>query len=151
MKSLLFALMLLVGLSSCRQIKHPELRGIENVRLDRFTLGQSTVEFQVRYFNPNSFNARMKEAEGDAWVDSVYLGHFKVDTLVMVPANSEFLIPVKLAVDMKYLMQNSMITMMKKEVLIRVDGKARAGRKGFYKNIRIKYEGMQDLSKLFKL
>src|SRR5690242_11528288 len=83
-----------VNLASChRHIKDPELRGIENVKLDRFTLGKSTVEFQVRYFNPNSFNAKLKRAEGNAWIDSIYLGHFNVDSMVVIPASSEFLVP----------------------------------------------------------
>lgn len=149
MKQLVFFLsLILVLFSSCRDIKEPELRGIDNLKLGKLSLGKSIITLHVKYFNPNPFDATLKKAEGDAWMDSTYLGHFLVDTVVHVPAKQEFLVPVKLAVDMKYMLQHTLSSFTNEEVWIRITGKARAGRKGFYKNFPLKYEGKQNIAKL---
>jgi LEA14-like dessication related protein len=148
MRQILIVFLTLCLLVSCRKIKEPELRGIENVKIGRMSLAGSLVTLDIKYFNPNPFNARLKQAEGDAWVDSIYLGHFRVDTLVQIPGRSDFFVPVGLLVDMKYIMQHSLSSFLNKEVLIRVEGTAKAGRNGFYKKIPLKYEGKQDLGKL---
>jgi LEA14-like dessication related protein len=150
MKHFLTILLLGIVLASCHHFKEPELKGIENVSIGKLGWGESTIRMQIKYFNPNHFNATLKQAEGEAWMDSSYLGHFKVDTLVHVPANSDFIIPVKLVVDMKYLLQHSLSALANSEVNIKVTGTARAGRNGFYKTFPVRYEGKQDLAKLFK-
>jgi LEA14-like dessication related protein len=143
--------MVVMGLlASCKDIKDPELKGIDNVKLNKLTSKQSTVTMQIKYFNPNHFKAKIKQAEGEAWMDSSYLGHFTVDSIVNVPAYSEFIVPVSLAVDMKYLLLNSLSAFLNDEVLIRIKGTARAGRSGFYKTIPLRYEGKQDLGRLLK-
>jgi LEA14-like dessication related protein len=149
MRQFCIVLLVAVILISCKDIREPELRGIENVKLNGLSLSSSTITLDIKYFNPNPFKAKLKEAEGDAWIDSAYLGHFKVDTLVQVPADSEFLVPVKLAVEMKYMLQHSFSIFRKEEVMIRIAGTAKAGRHGFYRNIPLKYEGRQNLAQLF--
>jgi LEA14-like dessication related protein len=149
MKQIQAGILLVIVLVSCKDIKDPELIGIDNVKMGKLGIAGSSVTLNIKYFNPNPFNAKLKEAEGDAWMDSTYLGHFKVDTLVSVPASSEFTVPVNLIVDMKYLLQNSMAAFMKQEVLIRITGTAKAGRHGFYKKFPLTYEGKQNLAKLF--
>lgn len=104
----------------------------------------------LKYFNPNNVNARMKEAEGDAWLDSTYLGHFYVDTTVNIQANSDFLIPLKLDVDMKFILQNALAGFLNEQVLIRIKGKAKLGKSGIYKKYPLRYEGKQNLKELFK-
>lgn len=151
MKKSLLSLLVLAGLlTSCGKMKDPEFRQIENVRMGKLSLGSSIIRLDMRYFNPNSFNARLKHAEGDAWIDSAYLGHFTVDSLVEVPSKSEFLVPVRLEVDMKYLLQHSLTSLQQEDVGVRIAGSARAGRSGVFKNVPLKYEGRQDLRKLFK-
>ena len=149
MKHILFPFFALLLLSSCKDFKEPELRGIDNVRMGKLSLKGSTIEMDIKYYNPNSFKAQLKEAEGDAWMDSSYLGHFTVDTLVHVPASSEFLVPVNLTVDMKHILQHSISGFVNNEVFIKINGTAKAGRHGIYKNIPLRYEGKQDLKKLF--
>ncbi len=128
----------------------PVFKGIENVKLNEMGAGESAVTLDLRYHNPNNFKGRLKQAEGDAWVDSIFLGHFIVDTSVNIPANSEFLVPVKLAIDMKQLMRHSLTVFLQEEVLLRITGIARAGKSGFYKNFSLNYQGKQNLKQLFR-
>lgn len=146
-----FAIMSVIAVSlvSCRKFKDPVFYGIENVKVGRVGGSSSEVTLDMRYLNPNSSGAEIRSAEGDAWMDTTFLGHFVVDSTVRVPANAEFLVPVKLRVDMKKLLRNSLTALLNPEVMIRLEGSARVGRSGFFKNIPIRYQGKQDISKFF--
>ncbi len=95
-------------LSSCGKMEDPVFNHIENFRVSKLGLTTSMMTFDVQCFNPNNTRARLKDADGEAWLDSSYVGHFYVDTIVSIPARSNFTIPVKLDVDMKYLLQYSL-------------------------------------------
>lgn len=142
--------MLAIVMISCNNIKDPEFKRIEAIDLDKVNFNNSSVKVNVIYFNPNKFSATLKEARGDAFIDSALLGHFTVDTIIVAPAKSDFIIPVNLKVDMNYILQNSMSLLSKQEVLIRLTGTAKAGKSGIYKNFPILYEGKQNVQELFK-
>lgn len=150
MKRLVFGLMVVSALVSCGKMKDPVFKGIENVKMNGLGVQESFVTLDIRYLNPNGFKGRLKSAEGDAWMDSIYLGHFTVDTLVHIPPNSEFLVPVKLMVDMKQMLKHSLTAFLKEDVVLKITGTAKAGKSGFYKNFSLNYLGKQNLSELFK-
>lgn len=152
MKRLLIALLAIVTMASCGKMKKPEFIGVENTKMGKISKGNTEVLANIRFFNPNSFDANVKHAEGDVWLDSAYIGHFIVDERISIPAKKEFVVPVKLMMDMKQL---PMMLLRfgpgiadKPEVFLKATGTLRAGRSGFYKNIPIKYEGSQNLKKL---
>ena len=124
--------------------------GIENVKMSEVGMAGSLVTLDIRYHNPNNFNAKLTQAEGDAWMDSTYLGHFVADSTVHIPANGEFLVPVKLLMDMKQIFKNSLAALLNEQVMLTITGSARAGRSGFYKNFSLNYKGKQNLRDLFK-
>ncbi|MEO8405586.1 MAG: hypothetical protein ABI480_13355 [Chitinophagaceae bacterium] len=136
-------------LVSCHHFKEPELKGIDKVNIGKIGFSETKVVLHMKYFNPNHFSAKLKEAEGDAWMDSLYLGHFRVDSTVFVPAKSDFIVPVNLGIDMKYLIKHSLSVFVNEEANIKITGTARAGRNGFYKTFPLKYNGKQNLAKLF--
>jgi LEA14-like dessication related protein len=147
MRYFLTALSAIILLASCGKMKKPELIGLDDVKVRSIGIGKSNIIVYVKLFNPNSFKGKLKHAEGDAWIDSTYLGHFTVDTVINVPAKSEFIVPVNIAVDM-FLGVQALSIAKKEEVLVKVDGKVRAGRNGFYKNIPLKFEEKHDPGKL---
>ena len=99
---------------------------------------------------PNNTRLKLKSAEGEAWLDYNFLGHFTVDTLIKIPANDLFRLPVKLKIDMSKIVQSSVLAFLNPEVLIKVIGKARVGKGFVYINYPIKYEGKQNLRQLLK-
>jgi hypothetical protein len=137
-------------LASCGKMEEPVFNYIDNFKLGTLGLNKSIMTFDVQYFNPNKRGAKLKDAEGEAWLDSTYLGHFRVDTIVDIPATSNFTIPVKLDVDMKYLLKYSLFGFKNEEVLVTVKGKARVGKAGIYKSIPLQYEGRQNLAQLIR-
>jgi len=140
----------LLLLASCGKIEDPVFNYIENVKVNRLGLGTSLMTFDMQYFNPNNRKAKLKEADGEAWLDSSYVGHFYVDTIVNIPAKAIFTVPVKLNVDMKYLLKYSLFGFKKEEVLVRVKGNAKVGKGGIYKKIPLQYEGKQNLAELIR-
>lgn len=144
-----FGLALICCLASCRPLKDPVFDGIESVSVGEVGLDSSELTLNLKYYNPNSAGARLTDATGTAWLENGVLGNFKVDSAVRIPARDSFRVPVKLAVNMKSLMKNSITLLLKKQVTIRIEGEARAGRNGIYRRFPVKYEGKQDVSALF--
>jgi hypothetical protein len=130
-------------------MKQPVFNGIENVKLNRLGGGKAIMTLDVGYFNPNKTGARLKSAEGEAWLDSTYLGHFFVDTSIYIPASSNFTIPVKLDMEMKNVLIHSLAAYKKQDLLVTIKGKAKVGKAGFYKRFSLDYEGKQNLSEVF--
>jgi LEA14-like dessication related protein len=118
--------------------------------VDKLGIGTTVMSFDVQYFNPNKSRAKLKEAEGEAWLDSNYVGHFHVDTMVNIPAKSDFTVPVKLDVDMKFFLKYSLTGFRNEEVLVTVNGTAKVGKAGIYKRIPLHYEHKQNLAQLIK-
>ena len=146
----IFAGLFVLLLSSCAKLEEPVFNHIDNLKAGTLGLKSSLMTFDMHYYNPNNRKARLKSAEGEAWMDSSYIGHFHIDTIVDIPAKANFILPVKLDVDMKYLLNYSLFGFRNEEVVVRVKGKARVGKGRFYKNIPVDYEGRQNLKELFK-
>ena len=145
------SLFFLGGFCSCKSFKQPDFKGIENVRLSRLGLNESTLKLDLVYYNPNKSKLNLKYAQGDAWVDGNLLGHFTMDTLIKIQSLSDFKLPVNLQINMKRFLQNSALLLLKTEVTLKVEGKAKVGKGSFYLNYPIKYEGKQRTDSLMKL
>lgn len=89
----------------------------------------------------------MKRAEVDVYVNSNFFGHSILDSTIKIPRKDTFYLPVQMTVNMA----NTAIGLIQtfgggqQEVMIKLDGKARIGRGGFFINYPIKYEGPQKL------
>lgn len=147
---LLVAVILSLALASCGKLQDPVFNSISNFKIARPGLTKSLVTMDVEYYNPNKQGGKLKEAQGEVWVDSSYLGHFHVDTLINVPPRANFTVPAKLDVDMKYLLKYTMTGFKNDEVLLTIKGNAKVGKSGFYKKFSINYEGKQNLGALMK-
>ena len=132
----IFAGLFVLLLSSCAKLEEPVFNHIDNLKAGTLGLKSSLMTFDMHYYNPNNRKARLKSAEGEAWVDSSYIGHFHIDTTVDIPAKANFILPVKLDVDMKYLLNYSLFGFKNEEVLVRVKGKPRWGKEVFTKTSR---------------
>jgi hypothetical protein len=150
MYKLLICAFLLLFLASCRKMKEPVFEGIRNVKMEKPRQGKAVVLLDLAYFNPNKSGAILKNAEGEAWLDSAYLGRFFVDSAISVPSNSGFLIPVRLEVSFQDMLKHSMTAINKDDMLVTIKGKARVAKNGFSKNIPLNYEGRQVMKDLFK-
>ncbi|MBL7748666.1 MAG: LEA type 2 family protein [Chitinophagaceae bacterium] len=143
-------LLLSVLLFSCGKIKEPDFKGIGNLRLDKFGFNSSSFSVDLHYFNPNRSGLQLKAAEGDAWMDGRYVGHFTMDTLIHIRGNSDFQLPIHFQGEMGPLFKNSLAAMMGKQSLLKVEGKARIGKSGIFIKYPIRYEGSHNFVDLLK-
>lgn len=143
-------LVVLLALVSCKSVKSPEFRNVDNIRFAGMGKGSSTVNFNVHYFNPNDMRLKLKKLKGKAWLDNQYIGDFKMDTLVHILPHAEFTLPVSLEIKTDQLIRNSIFTLLNKEVQIKMEGNARVGKGLFFINYPVRYEGKQDLKKYIK-
>ena len=145
-----FSFVFLITFYSCKSFKQPDFRGIENLKLSKIGLSQSTLRLDLVYYNPNKTKLKLKSADGDTFLDGNLLGHFTIDTLINIPALGEFSLPVKLDMNMKKLLQNSAVLLLKNEITLKVDGKAKVGKGSIFINYPIHYEGRQRTDSLMK-
>jgi LEA14-like dessication related protein len=145
-----FLLFLALSISSCVTLREPDFRAVENIRVARLGKNETTLAMDVRYYNPNKTRVKLKEAGGSAWLEGNFLGNFKMDSMVHIPAYAEFTLPVTLDVDMKMLLRNSLSAFLNKEVIIKLEGKAKLGKGFVYINYPIRYEGKQEVEKLLR-
>ncbi|MBC7949459.1 MAG: hypothetical protein H7Y42_16350 [Chitinophagaceae bacterium] len=136
--------------AACRKLKAPEFKAISNVQVNKISLGKSTMRFDMTYYNPNNTGATLRKADGEAWMDSTYLGPFRVDSVVNIPALAEFIVPVNLEIEMKQLLKHSLSAFLNEEPLFTIKGTAIVSKGGFSKKIPLRYEGRQNLQALFK-
>lgn len=146
----LLSLAILLTFACCKSFKEPDFKNVENIKLSRLGKKESVLRMDVRYYNPNKTRLKLKEATGEAWIDDQFLGNFKLDTLVYVPGQAEFTLPVSLQVEMGPLVQNSLVLFLNKEVNVKLEGRARVGKGIIFINYPIRYEGKQNLGKLLK-
>jgi LEA14-like dessication related protein len=141
-------LLIVVFFGGCRSLKEPELKGINNVRVDNISSATSTLRLDLRYYNPNKFRVKLKRANGDAWLDGKKLGSFTLDSAVAISPVAEFSLPVSLEVDMKRVLSNTLALLLNNEVTLKIDGTARIGKSGITINYPLKYEGKQKVADL---
>ena len=134
----------------CQSVKDPELKGIEKVGINRLGLKESSLTFDLLFFNPNNYRLKLKEASGDAWLDGNLLGHFTVDTFLHIPSKGDFRLPVRLRMDMSHFIENISAAFMDKQVILKVEGTAKAGKGIVFINYPVRYEGKQKLRELLK-
>ncbi len=150
MKRTIFTLIIgLVFLASCKtaNIKEPEYRDIQNIRLVQLGVLQSTAGVDLIYYNPNNFGVELSDARGDVYIDDQYLGRFGLNEEVHVSKRSEFLVPAMIKVDMLGALMNHRDLYKKKEAMIRIEGFARVKKAGITREVPIKYERMQNIEK----
>lgn len=140
----------LIFFTSCGNLKEPDFKGIDNVRMDRIGAKESIVFLDINYYNPNKAKLKLKEARGDAWLEGTPLGHFTIDSAITIPPLSDFSLPVKLQVDMSKAAKNTMTLLLNPIVNVRIEGKAKVGKSGFFIKYPITYEGKHDFSGMLK-
>lgn len=131
--------------SSCKNIKEPDYKGYRDMKI--FNLGNNMGQLLITldYFNPNDKAVKLKEAQGDVFIDGKLLGHFTADSLIKINRLSDFSVPVKMSVVMDILAKQSMKALLNPKVLLKIVGKARVGKGAFFFNVPIRYEKETEL------
>lgn len=151
MKSMrLFGLILMLTtlFGSCKKIADPEFRRVDHFKLKSLGLAETTIGFEVTYYNPNNFGVSVKETGADIYLDSTYLGKFTQDSAVSVSSNSEFSIPLSGTIPMQKALQLNIQNISTRNIFLRAEGSVKVGKAGIYITKPIHYKGYHKLSDL---
>ena len=139
-------LIVLASCSSSKNLQDPEYVDIENVRLIKVGLLQTTAGVDLVYYNPNDYSVELANARGKVYIDDLYLGRFELDDNVKVGKRSEFVLPLVFKMDnISAIKQRDIYK--KKEAMVKIEGRAKIQKNGFSKDIPIKFEKMETLDK----
>ena len=144
--SLIFLIFYFLCLVSCRQPKDLEFREFKNVSLENVGFSGANLKVDLVFYNPNNFSMELNRTDLDSFVDSNLLGHSTQDIQVRMPKRGNFLIPLKVNLDMKNLLKNGLVSALNKTISLQVIGKVKAGKAGVFKNFDVNYQTTQRLS-----
>lgn len=137
---------IITGTTGCMRFQSLEYRDIENFSISNVGMSESVVSADLKYMNPNNFGMQLKHAEVDVYINNKYMGKSVLDTLINIPKKDSFLVPVSMKVSMGNILSNAVDVWLLKEASIKLEGTAKLGKAGIYKNVPIRYEGKQQIS-----
>jgi len=133
-------------LISCAAPKAFEYREVRNVKMNQFGFEKTSIAMELVYYNPNNFGLDLRTVDADVYIDNHYLGKFNLDTMMHIPKKADFILPSKIAIDLKEFYKNALNLVVSNEVLVTVKGTTRVGKAGIFKTLPFTYEARQKLN-----
>ena len=136
--------LLLVGLTailSCQKPQGLKFTGFQDFDVKPLSLTNSKVSFGVGVFNPNKFDIRINHVEAGITLAGSNLGNYQMDSLITLPANQAFVLPIQLVVKNGSLISNMLSVISGDSLPYSLSGKVRAGRKIAMAEIPFSYSG----------
>ena len=140
---LLFFMLLL---SACSEPQSFEFKGLQDIQLEKLTMGKNKIRANIKYYNPNPFSLVLKQIDCKVLMNNGQFTQLKLDTNFTIPPNKEFLIPAQLEFQMADLVKNSMELLLNKPVKLNIKGNATLSKGIFTKTVPIEYETTQKLN-----
>jgi LEA14-like dessication related protein len=140
---LLFIILLL---TACSEPQSFEFKGLQDIQLEKLTMGKNKIRANIKYYNPNSFALVLKQIDCKVLMNNGQFTQLKLDTNFTIPPNKEFLIPAQLEFQMSDLVKNSMELLLNKPVKLNINGNATLSKGIFTKTVPITYETTQKLN-----
>ena len=147
MKQFNFAfLFFILLLSACSEPQSFEFKGLQDIQLEKLTMGKNKIKANIKYYNPNAFSLVLKQIDCKVLLNNGQFTQLKLDTNFIIPANKEFLIPAQLEFQMSDLVKNSMELLLNKPVKLNITGNATLSKGIFTKTVPVVYETTQKLN-----
>ena len=140
---LLFIILLL---TACSEPQSFEFKGLQDIQLEKLTMGKNKIRANIKYYNPNAFSLVLKQIDCKVLMNNGQFTQLKLDTNFTIPPNKEFLIPAQLEFQMSDLFKNSMELLLNKPVKLNIKGNATLSKGIFTKTVPIEYETTQKLN-----
>ena len=139
-------LFIILLLTACSEPQSFEFKGLQDIQLDKLTMGNNIIRANIRYYNPNDFSLVLKQIDCKVLLNNGKFTQLKLDTNFNVPPKKDFLLPAKLEFQMSDLVKNSMELLLNKPVKLNITGNATLSKGMFTKTVLIDYETTQKLN-----
>ncbi len=142
---LFFVLATLIIATACNKPQGFDYRDVRNIKIEKLGFDKTSLYMELVYFNPNNFGVTLKNVDCDIFINNNFLGHYALDTSFKIEKRSEFVLPSRIAIDMKNIYKNALSVIFNKEVDVNVKGTARI-QKVINLTIPFDYKGKHKLS-----
>jgi len=139
-------LFLMILLSACSEPQSFVFKGLQDIQLEKLTMGKNKIRANIKYHNPNAFSLVLKQIDCKVLMNNGQFTQLKLDTNFTIPPNKDFLIPAQLEFQMSDLVKNSMELLLNKPVKLNIKGNATLSKGIFTKTVPIEYETTQKLN-----
>lgn len=133
-------------LTSCSDPQSLEFKGLQDIQLDKLTMGKNKLKANIKYYNPNSFSLVLKQIDCKILMNNGQFTNLKLDTHFIIPAKKEFLLPAQFEFQMSDLVKNSMDLLFNKPIKLNIVGNATLSKGMFTKTVPIAFETTQKLN-----
>lgn len=103
----IFYIVLLIGFVSCSKPESPEFKYLENVQVELESLSTAKLHADAVLYNPNKNAVTIKGADIDIYMENKAIGKLDMDYNIKVEGNSDFKVPLDVAIQLKDLNLNS--------------------------------------------
>jgi len=139
-------LFVIVLLTACSDPQSFEFKGLQDIQLEKLTMGKNTIRANVKYYNPNDFSLILKQIDCKVLLNNGKFTQLKLDTNFTIPPKKDFLLPAQFEFQMSDLVKNSMELLLNKPVKLNIKGNATLSKGMFTKTVPIDYETTQKLN-----
>jgi LEA14-like dessication related protein len=122
-------LFVIVLLTACSDPQSFEFKGLQDIQLEKLTMGKNTIRANVKYYNPNDFSLVLKQIDCKVLLNNGKFTQLKLDTNFTIPPKKDFLLPAQFEFQMSDLVKNSMELLLNKPVKLNIKGNAICVRK----------------------
>ena len=131
---------------ACSEPQSLEFKGLQDIQLDKLTMGNNKLRANIKYHNPNTFSLVLKQIDCKVLMNNGQFTQLKLDTNFTIPAKMDFLLPAQFEFQMSDLVKNSMDLLFNKPIKLNIVGNATLSKGMFTKTVPIAYETTQKLN-----
>lgn len=145
-KYLLAVLTISLLIISCSSPKDFEFKGLQDIKIEKISMGKNKINAKIKYFNPNNFSMVLKQIDCDILMNNQPFTKVHLDTNFVIPANASFMIPAQMEFEMSSLVKNSMDLIFNKPIKLNIKGNATLSKGIFTRTVPIAFESNQKLN-----
>ncbi|MFZ9243016.1 MAG: LEA type 2 family protein, partial [Sediminibacterium sp.] len=123
-KYLLAVLTISLLIISCSSPKDFEFKGLQDIKIEKISMGKNKINAKIKYFNPNNFSMVLKQIDCDILMNNQPFTKVHLDTNFVIPANASFMVPAQMEFEMSSLVKNSMDLIFIKPIKLNIKGNA---------------------------
>lgn len=136
----------LLFLMACGEPKPFIFKGLKSIKIEKTSFRKNIFNAQFEYQNPNHFQLTLKKLDCSIYINDQLLTQYKLDSLYVIPANADFILPAKMEIELSLLLKNTVDILFNKPMKIGVKGKAILSKGMFTKTVPIEFETTQKLN-----
>ena len=144
-KHLIYLLVIIVA-TSCATPKPFVFKGLKSIKVEKASFGKNILNANFAYQNPNAFELTLKQLDCDVFINDQPFTHYHLDTAFVIPANSDFVMPAKMEIELSAILKHSVDILFNKPMKVSVKGDATLSKGMFTKHLPIEFTTQQQLN-----